>query len=249
MAGKIQAGETIYVSCSRVKDLAERGVALYKTKITEVDGQRARVDLPTGQQSEWISCSLLHRDVSILIINVGDFYSEHSLLDPLAKSVGQFCRLLVPDDQIRQVRVRSLDELETLWRAEQVMYSHVVWIGHGRKDGIKFAVDGWVDANKINISLRVHGAPKKTFISLCCQHGYKSFGGKVSNSAICRHFIGPFHSVPGAVASQFCQTFLSSLFLAGKTAGVAFKQARYSVPGKASFRLWNSGDLIAPKNS
>ena len=119
MSGKLQVGETIYVPCSRIEALIDRGVSLYRTKVVEVEGQRAKVDLPGGKTSEWIGFPLLHRNVGILIVNVGDFYSEHNLLDPLAKSVGQFCRLLVPEDQIRQVRVRSLAELENFWHREQ----------------------------------------------------------------------------------------------------------------------------------
>lgn len=245
MAGRLQVGETVFVPCSRVEELADRGVSLYKTTVRQVDGQRAKIDIPNGQVSDWIGFPLLHRNVGILIINVGDFHSEHALLDPLAKSVNQFCRLLVPEDQIRQERVRSVAELETLWHREQAAYSHVVWIGHGSPSGMKFAVDDWTDAATLNSKLRVYGAPKKTYISLCCQHGYKSYGGKVSRSAICQYFIGPFHSVPGAVASQFCQTFLASHFLEGRTAGVAFNHARSAAPGKASFRLWNSGKLKA----
>lgn len=221
------------------------GVALYKTSVVELNGKRVKVRLRNGNLSNFIGSALLHRDVGILVINIGDFETEHTLLDPLAKSVAQFCRLLVPDDQIRSVRVRSLAELTQFWRQNQAAYSHVIWIGHGNETGIKFAVDGWKDSATLVQELRVHGAPKKTYISLCCKTGYQSFGAVMSEAPICRYFIGPFHSVEGAVASQFCQTFLTSHLLNGKTAGVAFRHARESVPGSSSFRLWNSGKLNA----
>ena len=245
MATNLQIGETVYVPCSRVEGLSSTGVALYRTQVNQVDGKKVKVAITGGGESGWIGASLLHRDVGILIINVGDFETEHTLLDPLAKSVGQFCRLLVPDDQIRAIRVRSSDELVKFWQREQNAYSHVIWIGHGRENGIKFAVDGWKTSEDLSQLLRVHGAPKKTYISLCCKTGYKTYGGSMSKAAICRQFIGPFHSVEGAVASQFCQTFLTSHLLNGKTVGVAFNHARSYVPGSSSFRLWNGGKLKA----
>lgn len=249
MATNLQVGETVYVPCSRVPSLAQAGIALYRTQIIQVDGRKVKIELPGGNESDWIGISLLHREVGILVVNIGDFETEHTLLDPLAKSVGQFCRLLVPDDQIRAIRVRSSEELRTFWQREQQAYSHVIWIGHGGGNGIKFGVDGWKTAGEMSSLLRVHGAPKKTYISLSCKTGYKAYGGKMSEAAICKQFIGPFHSVEGAVASQFCQTFLTSHFLDGKTVGVAFNHARSSVPGSSSFRLWNSGRLKAGSKS
>ena len=245
MARNLQVGETVYVPCSRVADLDSTGVALYKTRVEQTRDRAITVRLPGGDPSDWIGSGLVHRDVGILILNIGDFETEHTLLDPLAKSVTQFCRLLVPDDQIRSVRIRALGELKKFWRTNQRAYSHVIWIGHGSETGVKFAVDGWKDAGILAQELRVHGAPKKTYVSLCCKTGYKSFGGVMSEAAICRNFIGPFHSVNGAVASQFCQTFLTSHLLDGRAPGVAFRHARESTPGSASFRLWNSGNLKA----
>lgn len=249
MAQNLTIDETVYVPCSCIDDLENTGIALYKTKVNAVDGRKVKVQLRDGNPSKWIGSSLLHRDIGILVLNIGDFETEHTLLDPLAKSIAQFCRLLVPDDQIRSVRIRSLQELKKFWHKEQKAYSHVIWIGHGSKTGIKFAVDDWKNAETLSQELKVHGAPQKTYISLCCKTGYKSFGSIMSKAPICRNFIGPFHSVDGAVASQFCQTFLTSHFLDGRSTGVAFRHARKSVPGSASFRLWKSGQLkVEPKN-
>lgn len=245
MARKLQIGETVYVPCSKVAGLEGSGVALYRSRVEEVDGRKSKVSVSGATTSDWIGNSLLHKEVGILVINVGDFETEHILLDPLAKSVGQFCRLLVPDDQIRQVRVRSLEELKKVWKKEQAVYSHVIWIAHGSPDGIKFGVDGFVSAETLEQSLKIYKAPKKVYISLCCQTGYQSYGAVLSKATICSHFIGPFHSVAGAAASQFCQSFLAYHLFDGKTVGVAFKHARTNVPGGGSFRLWESGKLKA----
>jgi hypothetical protein len=241
MARNISIGDTVYVPCSKIEALADSGVALKKVSVVEISGRSVTVDILNHEPIK-IASSLVHKDVGILIVNIGDFDTEFTLLDPLAKSILQFCRLLV-DDQVRSERVRSVAELQKMWAQNQAAYSHVIWIGHGRKDAIKFAVDQWVDCEKLSEALRVRAAPQKTYISLCCNTGYRNFGGNMSSETICQNFIGPFHSVSGAVASQFCQTFLTYHFLEGRSVGVAFRNARSAVPGGVSFRLWEGGRL------
>lgn len=243
MASGLAVGDSVYVPCSRLDDLHDLGVALHHTEVVEVGAKKVRVRLPGGESSDWIGAALVHRMVGILVLSVGDFESESTLLDPLAKSVTQFCRLLVPDDQIRAVRVRSVEELKRLWAREQAAYSHVVLIGHGSNTSLRFGVEGWIHAENLVKHLRMRGAPRKVLISLCCRTGYKSFGSTMSRATIFTDFIGPFHAVQGAVASQFCQTFLASHFLEGRSVGVAFRDARGSVPGSTSFRLWRAGRL------
>lgn len=243
MARRLRVNETVYVPRSRLSGVDRTGVALYRTTVLKVEGRKVKVSLRDGETSDWIGSALVHRDIGILLLNIGDFETEHALLDPLAKSIAQFCRLLVPDDQIRSIRVRCLDELKEFWRLNQAAYSHVIWIGHGSKTSLKFAIGGWQNADTLSSVLRVRGAPRKTYISLCCKTGYKGFGAVMSKASICGTFIGPFHSVEGAVASQFCQTFLTSHLLEGKTVKVAFRHARNAVPGSALFRLWMSGTL------
>jgi hypothetical protein len=243
MATKLQIGETVYVPSSRVRGLRDYGAALYETRVVEVAPAKARIRLRDGAASEWIGAGLISRGVGILVVNVGDFETEDSLLDPLAKSMTQFFRLLVPDDQVRHVRVRSLAELGRWWTINQGAYSHVVWIGHGSRTAVKFGVDGWIEADQLVATLRVPGTFPKTYVSLGCRTGYRSFGATISRSAGCASFIAPFNDVPGAIASQFCQTFFANHWIEGRTVGVAFRDARRSVPGSTSFRLWRNGFL------
>lgn len=243
MASNLQIGDTVYVPCAAFVELADRDTALYKTSVVAVERRSVRVQLPSGEQSSFVGSSRIHRDVGILVVEVGDFATETALLDPLAKSVLQFLRLLVPDDQVRAIKVRSRAELQKFWGPNQGTYSHVVLIGHGGTDLLGFAVDGDVSARDVIHSFEVVGAEPKTFVSLACKTGFATFGGKFSRSEICKEFIGPFHSVHGAVASQFCQTFFTSHFLEGMTTKVAFNHSRVNVPGGVSFRLWSNGTL------
>ena len=245
MANALTPGDRVYVPCSAFDELSQHDTALYRTEVVEVQRGSVTVKLPKGAVSTAIGSSRVHRDVGILLIAVGDFETESATLDPLAKSILQFCRLLVPDDQVRQVKVRSLLELQHFWRKNQAAYSHVVLVGHADQNSFVFAVDGEVTVAQLSEVFKVRGAPKKLFISLACKTGYQSFGGHFSTEAICRDFLGPFHSVHGAVASQFCQTFLASHLLEGRTTRIAFNHARASVPGGVSFRLWHRGDMHA----
>ncbi|MCH7269559.1 hypothetical protein MMZ06_06955 [Burkholderia gladioli] len=240
-----QQGDRIFVPSSKIEALAEHPTAFYATTVVEVEGKKLKVNIPGGNISEWIGSSLCHRNVGILILTIGDLETEHVLLDPLAKSVLQFCRLLADDGAVRHYKVRSLAELRYIWLREQVLYSHVILVGHGTANSLLFRTDGEVLPGKLAEMTYVRPASKKTFISLCCKTGYQSFGGIFSKATICEHFIAPFHSVHGAVASQFCQSFLAYHFLDGETVGVAFRHARQATPGGASFRLWENGSMKA----
>lgn len=243
MANSLRSGDTVYVPCSAFPELADLGTALYRTEVVMATKKSVTVKLPDGAASAKIGVGRVHRDVGILVIEIGDFESEAATLDPLAKSVLQFCRLLVPDDQLRKITVRSQSELKAYWSLNAGAYTHVVLIGHGDTDILAFAVDGDVNAAALGTLFSVSSARPKTFISLACKTGYKSLGGEFSKLTICKDFIAPFHSVHGAVASQFCQTFLTLHLLDGRTTKVAFNKARTSVPAGVSFRLWHNGEL------
>ena len=242
----LKINDTIYVPCSAFPAMDNYDTALYKTKVLATHKNSVSVKLPDGTASPNIGVSRVHRDVGILLIEIGDFTSESATLDPLAKSVLQFCRLLVPDDQLRTVKVRSRAELRKFWGLNQGAFSHVILIGHGDEDLLAFAVDGDVKTADIATTFKVRGAKPKLFVSLACKTGFQAFGGEFSKETICRDFIGPFHSVHGAIASQFCQTLLTSHFLDGKTVKIAFNHARANVPGGISFGLWHKGTLHTP---
>lgn len=241
----LKVGDRVYVPCMLVPELTNQDTALYRTKVASRNDNSACVDLPGGVVSQPIGVSRLHADVGILIINIGDFQTESALLDPLSKSILQFCRLLVPDDQVASVKVRSVAELRAYWLKNHRAYTHVVLIAHGDKDCLGFGVDGDVYMDGLEGLFKYRGAKPKSFISLCCKTGYADFGKIFSSFTVCKSFTAPFNSVHGATASQFCQTMLTWSLLEGRTTKVAFKSARDSVPGAVSFRLWKNGVLTA----
>jgi hypothetical protein len=244
MASALKIGDTVYVPCSSFTELDLIDTALYRTQVVAKIKNSITVNLPGGGVSQPIGAGRVHKDVGILLIEIGDFETEAATLDPLAKSVLQFCRLLVPDDQLRSIKVRGLAELKKFWQHNERAYTHVILVGHADKNVLTFAVDGDVTVPTLAEALKVKKASPKLFISLACKTGFKSFGGEFSKLPFCRDFMAPFQSVHGAVASQFCQTLLTSHFLDGKTTKVAFNHARDSVPGGISFRLWQNGAMV-----
>ncbi|MGA3824804.1 MULTISPECIES: hypothetical protein [Pseudomonas] len=242
---RFKIGEKVFVPCSRIKGMDDLPSVFWPTTVRSVKGRSITVDLRGGVESEEIGSSLCHKNLGLLILTVGDLKTEPTLLDPLAKSILQYCRLLVPDDYIRAYKIRSLEELKTVWSTEQDNCSHLIIIGHGSQAGIDFANNGWCNPAQIEDAIGPLKSLKKVAISLCCKTGYKSVGGKLSDIDVFSHFIAPFHSVHGAVASQFTQSFLAFHLLEGETTKVAFKHASNSTPGSISFRLWEKGKLTA----
>ncbi|ABQ70412.1 hypothetical protein Swit_4069 [Rhizorhabdus wittichii RW1] len=241
MAKNLAVGEMIYVPAALV-DVEDLPSAFLRTAVEDVAGRKVRITFRGADH--WIASSRCQRNVGLLIICISDWATEATLLDPLSKTVLQFCRLLVPDDQVRFYKVRSIAELRAIWVREHATYSHVILIGHGNGSAVQFANDRWQTAAQLDPVLSIPGAAAKYFVNLACQGGQAPLGKPFSSLEVCDSYIGAFHSVHGAIASQFLQSFLIHHLLQGETTKVAFRHARERVSGGTSFRLWRHGALI-----
>ncbi|MEQ8784805.1 MAG: hypothetical protein RIC55_00840 [Pirellulaceae bacterium] len=202
------------------------------------------VDLHQNGQSKSVPTSAVHRNIGVCIYAIGDVNSEFSLIEPLRQSVLHYCGLLLPFPQLKSRLVRSVEELRECWtKHDKVGCSHVVLIGHGSDTGLTFAVNGKVSGEDVGAVFDVPGSVASTFISLCCKTGYASFAKPFSEASKCNVFIAPYHSVHGAIASQFVQTYLGHHFLDGKTFKVAFNKAQDDIPSGIQFRFWRKGKL------
>ena len=247
MAKNLTVGEEVYVPCSLFEQTSCSS-ALYKTNVLTVNDRSVTVRLPGGHPSDPVASSKVQRSCAIWIITIGDLETEYTLLSPLSKSVLQFCRLLHSDDDlVLHTRIGSIGELSKIWARRNNAFEFIIMIGHGSNTGFFFANDEWVDSTRLLNILDVDGAHPKTFLSLCCETGKCPFAKTLSLSRICKTYIAPFHSIHGAIASQFVQTFLSQLLLEGRTKKTAFNYARKSVPGSSKFRYWENGNLKSPK--
>lgn len=241
MAKNLVVGDRIFVPASML-DADDMPSAFVETVVQEAVDRSVRISF--RNDDHWIASSKCQRNISLLIICIGDLETELTLLDPLTKSVTQFCRLLASDDYVRYYKIRSVAELKAIWERDHAAYSHVMLIAHGNGCGLKFAADGWQTVEQLGPILDIPEAMPKHFINLACQAGQAALGKPFSNLAVCDSFIGAFHSVHGAIASQFLQSFLIHHLIQGETTKVAFRHARNRVSGGTSFRLWRNGVLV-----
>lgn len=198
------------------------------------------MELEGGTRSPLIPKSRILPQCGLAVVRIGDFATEVTMLDPLAKSVTQFSRLLLEDSGVRLLEARSLPELSTWWTQNGAVYTHVLLIGHGAADGVLFGVGGKASPGEF-ASAFSGGGSGKTLISLACLTGRKEFAKPVSLSPPFKRVIAPFQSVHAAIASQFAQTYLASHLLMGRTPKIAWRDARRSTPGTDSFRMWVNG--------
>ena len=198
-----QVGEQVYLPRARV-GLGQDGMSsFYRGQVVDTGRGKIKVDLPGGITSDWVASAFAKKTIKAVVITLGDFSSESLVFDPLAKNILHHLRLLLGPDEALGMKVRSVPELKKFWEAEQSEISHVVFVGHGNGSEVLFAVDEWVSGADLASALRVWGAPKKHFLSLCCKSGQAAFAKPFSNAAICEDLVAPFHSVHGAVGAQF----------------------------------------------
>lgn len=247
MPAGIKIDHYIYVPVERISSASQVPHALVKGKVIAIDKRTLTVDLPYGIGTVNVASSAVHVDVAVCLIRIGDFDTEATLLDPLAKSILQYLRLLIPDDQLKQFSVRTKEEFFQVYSRTAPSHSHFVIVGHGTEDSLLFAMKDKVKGEDLARQLELRCSDARTFINLCCETGKAGFSKKFSQSPICRVLISPLGSLHGAVASQFLQTLFGYHFLEGRTLKVAFNKAREQVPGGAAFRIWRNGGFEGKK--
>lgn len=233
--------DTVYVPRSRL-GLPQNGMSsFYRSTVTQTGRCKLKVGLSDGSESDWVATSFAKERIKAAVITFGDFHSELYSFDPLAKNVLHHLRLVLGPDEAMAIKVRSLQELRMFWSTEQAEISHVVFIGHGDGTRVLFGVDSWVSGSDLASALRVWGAPKKHFLSLCCRTGLAGFAKPFSSAAICEDLVAPFHSVHAALAAQFYATYFSAQYLGGATSKVAYNSASSAVVDGTRFRFWDNG--------
>lgn len=232
--------EKVHVPSLKAGLTVDYPYSMASVTVCEVTDRHVKVKLPNGEISEDIPLSLVRKRLGLLIVQIGDFKSEATLLEPLKKSILQFARLLLNDDYIRSYSVRSAGEFRYIWEKEHPVTSHIILVGHGDATSIKFGPTVQIDAAGFIDLLSTDGGviEAKQIISLCCKTGSKSFGGKVSGTPNVEAFIGPTTALHGANASQFCQSYLTYLFLHGYISSTAYEYARATNPGASDFTFW-----------
>ena len=241
MPSAISTEQLVYIPTRFLPDSKRDSHAIRQCKVIDISGRSVRVQLKNGDPSDLIAVSKIHTNLGVALVSIGDFETEDGLINPLSKSLLQFCRLLLPDDQMTSVRVRSITEVGSWWNVNHGAYTHVIVVGHGSADAIKFGVGGDRQAKSFHRQMHEVDAHPKTFISLCCETGKSTFAREFSGFDFCNYFIGPEHSIHGAVASQFLQSFLNLHLLQGKSTKIAHRHANDLVMAEDRFSIWKAG--------
>jgi hypothetical protein len=247
---KFQVNDTAYVPVQRVTDQNPAPYSIIKGTVMEVpeNSKSIKIDLPYGLGVKTVAASAAHKDVGILILRIGDFQTERTLLDPLATSIHEYCRLLVPDDQLKSIDLRTWDEMQWVIQQHHAAYSHWILVGHGGPGTLLFANGHALPAADLRAHMEQEAVEGKFVVSLCCHTGDRHFAKILSESNSCRAIVAPIGAIHGASACQFTQSFFGYHFLEGKTLTVAFKQTRKRTPGAAVLRLWMGGKLERGQN-
>lgn len=228
-------------------EIAEVGASSHSKHSRSV---RVTLDPDESVDDGWVASSLVHDHLDIGLVRIGDLSSEAALLDPLAKSLGQFFRLLVGDDYFRTAYVRTRPELNQFLTSRPGL-SHLVLIAHGRPDGLRLIGDSpsagfadWIPGAEAAGLLPDAKTPGTHLLSLACHTGKAAFSKPASTATRVRTVVAPIDSLHGAIASQFTQTAFTEHLLHGRTWPVAIRRAKSATPGTSSFRLWSDGHLL-----
>jgi hypothetical protein len=109
LARGLKVNDTVYAPRARLGLPIDGSSAFHKTVVSKVIDRSVEVDV-NGQLKK-VASSAAHLNIGVLILRIGDFDTELTLLDPLAKSLLQHCRLTLPDDMVPLRGWRTRDEM------------------------------------------------------------------------------------------------------------------------------------------
>ena len=236
---KFRIGEEVWVSATKLSGAQQFALVKRKVLGTKQGGRSVVIDDRDGRSVE-VSSRLVHgSDLGFLLLRVGDLESEMTLLDPLSKSILQFLRLLVKEDLVRLLEVRTSQEIECYMNSDGAAYTHVILVGHGRSNALKLAFGEWLDVSDF-VKMMSTGGKDRVIISLACDTGKTTFGKTMSGNTNVKEFVAPKGAVHGASASLFVQQLLSLHLLEGREFETATRNASTGVPG-GGFVHWRNG--------
>lgn len=250
MTTKFNIGDTVFVPARKMPNPDLEPYALKDVQVTGQVSRKIRINRQDENGNDIaVASRLVHgSNLGITVLEIGDLLTEDHTLDPLAKSVLHYLRLLVRPENIRLSKIRTIAELQRLWAQYEPATSHVIFIGHGSHDSIRFIDrDDPVSGTELP-KLMLEAAPSndaKFFLSLSCLTGRAPFAKPFSESPICRDYIAPFQSVHSAAASLYSQSFFAHHLLSGEEVKPAHRKARGAVGAGVNFRRWKNGSMVS----
>jgi hypothetical protein len=242
---KFRVGQRVYAPIYRYSEGTGAPYAIVPCVVREIEKRSCVVDLPYIGLRRFAT-SLLHASVGVCLVRIGDFRSEQAAMDPICKSILNYLRLVLPDDHVKSVGLRTQEELEELFEIYASAYTVWILVGHGTSAGeMCFTRNVRIRSTNLASRLAPHAAEPKAFLFLACHAGEAKFARPFSNeSSLCSTLIGPTGPLHGAVAAQFAQSLLGFHYLEGCRVGVAFERAAESTQMSVNFRIWKNGKFI-----
>jgi len=231
-------GDQVCVPCNAVEYQEECPEGILHGEIVDIQGDSFSMSCG-GKTIDNIPITNIRNDSTILIITLGDFKSEFSMLDPIAKSILHFGKLLHRDDCIRYFKIRSIVALKDIFKQHIKTHDIIVFNGHGTEEAIEYGLDASqvLNAAKVIELIPEDYGKKKIIVSLSCKTGSTAFGKAISESDFCKGFVGPSENLQGAIAAQYCQTFLFNYLFSANEIDKSHDLAIQAIPGADIMKL------------
>lgn len=237
MPTRFSIDDKVWVPAARVGE--RDGYALVQRRVRDTKKLSVWVEQRVGPWAKIGTRQVHSDDLGFLVVRIGDWTTEATLLDPLAKSVLHNLRLLVPEERIRLVNVRTSAEIEHVVAQDGAARSYIIIVGHGSKDGHLLTIDGGMAPGRLAAS--ISSSVPKTVISLACYSGRTGFAGAMSEGDLVQDFVAPFGALHGAAGSTFLQTFLHDHLLLGNGIQASFRRTNDVLEG-THFVHWRNGE-------
>lgn len=243
---KYASGDSVWVPSSRLSGSHDFALVQRKVLGQKENGRSVVVDdAQSPEGTTEVASRLVHDStLGILVLRVGDLTTEETLLNPLAKSVLQYLRLLLQDDAVQRLDIRTEEELRLFMAASGSRYSHLVLVGHGSPTGLILPGRATYLPPERFAQILSLGGSIHSVVSLACKTGLTRFGRSLTTGGV-RELAAPTSPVHGASASLFAQQFLAEHLLEGRDFATSVRRANSAVG--PNFVHWRGGKKNALK--
>lgn len=184
-----------------------------------------------------------------LIVHLGHSIEREHTVETAAKALHSTLTSLFAacDVPVTLERIRTSLEFSEFMKAYRAQYSHLILIGHGSTDGIRFLdksspikgseLAGMLGADNSANSLQI--------LSLCCHSGCEAISKPLSLSAGVSEVIAPSEAFDMRWASHFITGYFLSRYISNHTSEQAVQD--HCRASKMSVCLWRGGDVLLCK--
>jgi hypothetical protein len=219
--------------------------------------------------SIWLPNQVLDNP-GFLVLQIGDWDQEITV-DRAAKAIHGSLESLFAACGVRvdhELR-RTPGELSAYMQYARDLYSHIILIGHGSPEGLKFRSTSNVEPEDETSDERLRrlnlvsmqrvvdllgcdlGCRDVQIVSLCCYSGCDEFGSALSRAKNVTEVIAPSGTVDMRWAAHFVTNYFLRVFVNDKPVDEAVREAAVGCCGQPDensafvpMRLWRAGELV-----